>query len=42
MFMSKKLTIEEMQEIAGSRGGKCLSKKYVNNRTKKSMMFPKA
>ena len=28
-----KLTIEEMQEIAESRGGKCISKKYVNNHT---------
>ena len=28
------LTIEEMQEIAKSRGGKCLSKKYVDSRTK--------
>ncbi len=28
------LTIEEMQAIAQSRGGKCLSKKYVNNSTK--------
>ena len=32
--MGRKLTIEEMQEIAKSRGGKCLSKKYVNSRTK--------
>ena len=32
--MSKKLTIEEMQEIAKSRGGKCLSKEYVNNYNK--------
>ena len=31
---SKKLTIEEMQVLAKSRGGKCLSKKYVNARTK--------
>jgi len=30
----KKLTIEEMQTIAKSRGGKCLSKKYVNKSTK--------
>ena len=29
-----KLTIEEMQEIAKSRGGKCLSKKYTNANTK--------
>lgn len=27
-------TIEEMREIAVARGGKCLSEKYVNNRTK--------
>jgi hypothetical protein len=31
---SKKLTIQEMQLLAFSRGGKCLSKKYVNSRTK--------
>ena len=30
----EKLTIEEMKEIAIKRGGKCLSKKYINNRTK--------
>ncbi len=30
----KKLTIEKMQEIAGGRGGKCLSDTYVNPRTK--------
>ncbi|NVM52853.1 MAG: zinc-ribbon domain-containing protein [Candidatus Helarchaeota archaeon] len=30
----KKLTIEEMQEIAKQRGGKCLSNEYINNRTK--------
>ena len=30
----KKLTIEEMQQIAKKRGGKCLSKKYVNHNTK--------
>ncbi len=29
-----KLTIEEMQEIAKSRGGKCLSEKYINANTK--------
>jgi hypothetical protein len=28
-----RLTIEEMQEIANNRGGKCLSKNYKNNRT---------
>jgi hypothetical protein len=31
--MTKKLTIDEMREIAKSRGGKCLSKKYINNNT---------
>ena len=30
----KKLTIEEMQEVALERGGKCLSKKYINTHTK--------
>ncbi|MCP4130363.1 MAG: hypothetical protein GY754_05230 [bacterium] len=30
----KKLTIEEMQQIAKDRGGVCLSKKYVNKSTK--------
>jgi len=30
----KQLTIEQMQEIAVSRGGKCLSAKYVNNSTR--------
>jgi len=29
-----KLTIEEMHQIAKSRGGKCLSDKYINNATK--------
>ena len=29
----KKLTIEEMQSIAHSRGGECLSEEYVNNQT---------
>ena len=32
--MGKLLSIEEMQDIAKSRGGKCLSKKYINTRTK--------
>lgn len=32
--MSKKLTLEEAQGIAKERGGKCLSKTYVNNRSK--------
>ena len=32
--MRKKLTIEEMQEIAKKRGGECLSKVYVNAKTK--------
>ena len=31
--MSRKLSIEEMQQIASGRGGKCLSKVYVNNKT---------
>jgi len=30
----RKLTIEEMQEIAKSRGGKCLSTAYIDNKTK--------
>lgn len=30
---SAKLTIEEMQEIAKSRGGECLSQDYINART---------
>lgn len=30
----KKLTIEEMQKIAESKGGRCLSKEYVSARTK--------
>ena len=29
-----KISIEEMQEIARKRGGKCLSKKYINAHTK--------
>jgi len=29
-----KLTIEDMQEVARSRGGKCLSLRYVNNNSK--------
>ena len=32
--MPKRLTIEEMQKLAESRGGRCLSTIYVNNRTK--------
>ena len=32
--MTRKLTIEEMQKIAESRGGKCLSKEYTNAKTK--------
>ena len=31
--MPKKLTIEEMHRLAKERGGKCLSKRYVNNST---------
>ena len=30
----KRITITEMQEIANSRGGKCLSKNYTNAKTK--------
>jgi len=32
--MPRKLTIEEMQSLARKRGGKCLSKRYVNSQTK--------
>jgi len=32
--MGRKLTIEEMQEIAKERKGKCLSKRYVQTHTK--------
>ena len=35
---AQRLTIEEMQEIAKSKGGKCLSKKYVNSLTKLKWM----
>lgn len=28
------LTIEEMRDIARSRGGECLSEKYINSKTK--------
>lgn len=31
---SKKLTIEEMHQIAKERGGECLSKEYINTHTK--------
>ena len=31
--MAKKLTISEMNKIAKSRGGKCLSNNYINGRT---------
>jgi len=31
---SEKLTLDEMQKIAESKGGKCLSNQYVNARTK--------
>ena len=34
MSAPKKHTIQDMQDLAESRQGKCLSKKYVNNRTK--------
>jgi len=30
----EKLTIEEMQKLAHSRRGKCLSEKYINNKSK--------
>ena len=32
--MNKKLTIQAMQQIAESRGGKCVSDTYVDNKTK--------
>ena len=32
--LTQRLTIEEMQKIAKSHNGKCLSKKYVNTYTK--------
>lgn len=32
--MSKRLTIEEMQTVATFKKGKCLSEKYINDRTK--------
>jgi len=32
--ISKKLTIEEMQEIANEKGGKCLSTIYINSKSK--------
>ncbi|UCG68447.1 MAG: hypothetical protein JSV09_11615, partial [Thermoplasmata archaeon] len=35
---ARRLTIEEMQDIAKSRGGKCLSKKYINSLTKLKWM----
>ncbi|MFC1483194.1 hypothetical protein ACFL56_02925 [Candidatus Margulisiibacteriota bacterium] len=47
----KKLTIEEMHQLAKSKGGKCLSKEYINAHTKlkwqcqeehKFMMEPRA
>ena len=31
---SRRLTIEEMHQIAADRGGRCLSESYTNNRTK--------
>ena len=34
MNVEHRRTIDEMQNLAKSRGGKCLSKKYVNARTK--------
>ncbi len=32
--MPRKLTIEEMHQIAKDRGGRCLSTKYIDNNTK--------
>jgi len=32
--MRRKVTIEEMQEIAKERKGKCLSSKYIDSKTK--------
>ena len=32
--MAKKVTIEDMQKVANSRGGKCLSEEYINSITK--------
>jgi hypothetical protein len=32
--MPKKLTLKEAQKLAKKRGGKCLSKKYINSNTK--------
>ena len=29
----RKYTIEDIQELAKSKGGKCLSKEYINNST---------
>ena len=34
MAKAKRLSIREMREIAEARGGKCLSKQYVNTETK--------
>ncbi len=31
---TKKMTIEDMEKIAKKYGGRCLSRKYINNRTK--------
>ncbi|NOZ48109.1 MAG: hypothetical protein GXO79_15230 [Chlorobi bacterium] len=31
---NKKLTIEEMVELANKKGGKCLSQKYINSKSK--------
>ena len=33
-FDKQRSTIEEMQEIANARGGKCLSSEYINTKTK--------
>ena len=34
MTKRTRLTLEEMQKLARKRGGKCLSKRYINNRTR--------
>ncbi|MFH1788462.1 MAG: hypothetical protein ABH834_03685 [Candidatus Altiarchaeota archaeon] len=39
--MTAKLTIGDMQAIAKERGGKCLSKEYINNHTKLSWQCKK-
>lgn len=39
--MATKYTIEDMQNLARKKGGKCLSKKYVNGRSKLQWMCSK-